>query len=164
MALAGDTSQAERIVEKLNNHFPEDTIVQSNYLPTIRGQLALNRNDAATAVRVLSSAAAYELGIAGSTTFPTNLYPVYVRAQAYLALNKAGAAVAEFQKIIDSRGVVLNEPIGALAHLGIARAYALVGFPAKARTAYQDFFVLWKDADPDVPILKQAKAEYARLK
>jgi serine/threonine protein kinase/tetratricopeptide (TPR) repeat protein len=163
LALTGDNSGAQRIVEDMSKRFPEDTIVQFNYVPTLRAQLALNRNDAATAVQVLNSAVPYELGIAGGTTFSTNLYPVYMRAQAYLALHQGAAALAEFEKIIDWRGVVLNEPIGALAHLGIARAYILVGDSTKARAAYQDFFVLWKDADSDVPTLKQAKAEYAKL-
>jgi tetratricopeptide (TPR) repeat protein len=92
------------------------------------------------------------------------LYPIYLRGQAYLMLYNGSAAAAEFQKMIDHRGIVLNFPLGALAHLGLARAYALAGDTAKARTAYQDFLTLWKDADPDIPILQQAKAEYARLK
>jgi tetratricopeptide (TPR) repeat protein len=91
------------------------------------------------------------------------LYPVYVRGEAYLAAHRGGEAAAEFQKILDHRGIVLNEPIGALAHLQLGRAYALQGDTAKARAAYQDFLTLWKDADPDIPILKQAKAEYAKL-
>src|SRR5258706_7945234 len=93
-----------------------------------------------------------------------NLYPVYVRGEAYLAAHQGGEAAAEFQKILDHRGIVLNEPIGALARLQIARAYAMQGDTAKARAAYQDFLTLWKDADPDIPILKQAKAEYAKLR
>jgi hypothetical protein len=104
----------------------------------------------------------YEMGAINFLNF--NLYPVYLRGEAYLALNQGGAASAEFQKILDHPGVVLNEPIGALSHLGLGRAYALAGDNAKARTAYQDFFALWKSADPDIPILKQAKAEYAKLK
>jgi Tfp pilus assembly protein PilF len=92
------------------------------------------------------------------------MYPVYVRGEAYLAVHQGSEAAAEFQKILDHRGVVLNEPIGALAHLGLARAYAMQGDTAKAKPAYQDFLTLWKDADPDIPVLKQAKAEYANLK
>jgi tetratricopeptide (TPR) repeat protein len=92
-----------------------------------------------------------------------NLYPVYVRGEAYLAARKGSEAAAEFQKILDHRGIVLNEPIGALAHLQLGRAYTLSGDTAKAKAAYQDFLTLWKDADPDIPILKQAKAEYAKL-
>jgi ATP/maltotriose-dependent transcriptional regulator MalT len=91
------------------------------------------------------------------------LYPVYVRGQAYLAANRGGEAAIEFQKILGYRGVVINEPIGALAHVGLARAYVLQGNILKARAAYQDFFTLWKDADPDIPILIAAKSEYARL-
>jgi hypothetical protein len=91
------------------------------------------------------------------------MFPVFVRGEAYLAAHKGSEAAAEFQKILDHRGLVLNQPIGALAHLGLGRAYVLQGDTAKARTAYQDFLTLWKDADPDIPILKQAKAEYAKL-
>jgi eukaryotic-like serine/threonine-protein kinase len=96
--------------------------------------------------------------------FTPALYPVYVRGQVYLAAHRGSEAAFEFQKILDHRGVVLNEPIGALAHLGLARAHALQGDTTKAKAAYEDFLALWKDADPDVPILKQAKAEYAKLK
>ena len=163
LALSGDSPGAQGIVERLASRFPEDTIVQFNYLPTIRALLALNRKDAAKAAEVLQAAAPYELGVAGSTTFSNNLYPVYVRGEAYLAANQGAAASVEFLKIVDCRGVVVNEPIGALAHLGLGRAYALEGDSGKAKTAYQDFFALWKDADPDVPILKQAKTEYAKL-
>jgi hypothetical protein len=91
------------------------------------------------------------------------LYPAYIRGQAYVAAKNGTAAVVEFQKFLDHRGIVLNFPLGALAHLGLARAYALSGDTGKAKTAYQDFFGLWKDADPDIPILKEAKAEYAKL-
>ena len=91
------------------------------------------------------------------------MFPVFVRGEAYLAAHKGSEAAAEFQKILDHRGLVLNQPIGALAHLGLGRAYVLQGDTAKARTAYQDFLTLWKDADPDIPILKQAKVEYAKL-
>ena len=93
-----------------------------------------------------------------------NLYPVFVRGQAYLLARQGSEAAAQFQKILDHRGIVLNEPIGTLAHLGLARAYAMQGETAKAKAAYQDFLTLWKDADPDIPILIAAKAEYARLK
>jgi hypothetical protein len=112
--------------------------------------------------RRLLRAAPYELGSAAQ---PLNfaLYPVYLRGETYAAAHQGSAAAAEFQKILDHPGVVLNEPIGALAHLGLARAYALSGDTAKARTACQDFLTLWKDADPDIPILKEAKAEYAKL-
>jgi serine/threonine protein kinase/tetratricopeptide (TPR) repeat protein len=163
LAVAGDSSRAEGIVDGLARRFPEDTTVQFNYLPTIRAQLALNRSDAAKAIETLQAAAPYELGVAGSTTFLTNLYPVYVRGEAYLAADRGSDAAIEFQKILVWRGVVVNEPIGALARLGLARAYVLQGDTVKARTAYLDFLTLWKDADPGIPIHKQAKAEYAKL-
>jgi serine/threonine protein kinase/Flp pilus assembly protein TadD len=163
LSIAGDSSGAQGIVEDLAKHFPEDTIVQFNYLPTIRAQLALNRNDPAQAAEVLQAAAPYELGLASGTAFSTNLYPVYLRGEVYLAAKQGAPASADFQRILDWPGVVTNEPIAALAHLGLARASAIQGDSARARTAYQDFFSLWKDADPEIPILKQAKAEYAKL-
>jgi tetratricopeptide (TPR) repeat protein len=133
--------------------------VQFNYLPTLHAQLALNQNDTAKALEVLQAAGPYELGNVG----PIPLYPAYVRGTVYLAAHQGSEAAAEFQKILDHRGIVLNEPIGALAHLQLGRAYAMEGDTAKARDAYPDFLTLWKDADPDIPILKQAKAEYAKL-
>jgi tetratricopeptide (TPR) repeat protein len=116
------------------------------------------------ALNDLELAAPYELGLPaiGFYNWP-NLYPVYVRGEAYLAARKGSEAAAEFQKILDHRGIVSNGPIGALAHLQLGRAYAMQGDTAKSRAAYQDFLTLWKDADPDIPILKQAKAEYAKL-
>src|SRR5215472_13270190 len=164
LSLAGDAVQAQRLADKLERQFPEDTIVKFNYLPTIRAQIALNRNDASNAIEVLQAAAPYELGIEGQGGgFTLALYPLYVRGQAYLAARRGNEAVAEFQKILDHPGIVINESIGALSHLLIGRALALGGDTAKARAAYQDFLTLWKDADPDIPILKQAKAEYAKL-
>jgi tetratricopeptide (TPR) repeat protein/predicted Ser/Thr protein kinase len=157
-AFAGDAARAQALADDLAKRFPEDTIVQFNYLPTIHAQLALDRNEASKAIEALRAATPYELGQGGG------LYPVYVRGEAYLAAHKGSEAAAEFQKIFDQRGVVENEPIGALAHLGLARAYALQGDTAKARAAYNDFFALWKEADPDIPILVAAKAEYAKLK
>jgi eukaryotic-like serine/threonine-protein kinase len=157
-AFAGDAARAQALADDLAKRFPEDTVVQFNYLPTVYAQLALNRNNASKAIETLRAAAPYELGAGGG------LYPVYVRGKAYLAENQGGEAATEFQKILDQRGVVGNEPIGALAHLGLARAYDLQGDSAKARAAYNDFFALWKDADPDIPILQQAKAEYSKLK
>jgi len=163
LSLAGDAVQAQRLADKLERQFPEDTIVKFNYLPTIRAQIALNRNDASNAIEVLQAAAPYELGIEGEGGFSLALYPVYVRGQAYLAARRGNEAVAEFQKILDHPGIVANEPIGALSHLQIGRALDLQGDTAKARAAYQDFLTLWKDADADIPVLKQAKAEYAKL-
>ena len=157
LAFEGDTSRSEMLSDALDKRFPEDTIVQYNYLPTLHAQLAISRNDPAKAIETLQATAPYELGGAGG------LYPVYVRGQAYLAAHQGSEAEAEFQKILNHRGIVLNSPIGALAHLQIGRAYVLQGDNAKAKAAYQDFLTLWKDADPDVPILIAAKAEYAKL-
>jgi eukaryotic-like serine/threonine-protein kinase len=165
LAYAGGTNEAQAVADELNKKFPEDTVVQFNYLPTLRAKIALSHSNPLQAVEALSAAAPYELGMPAISyhNWP-NLYPVYVRGEAYLAAHQGGAAAAEFQKILDHRGIVLNEPIGILAHLGLGRAYALQAHGAKARAAYQDFFALWKDADPDIPILKQAKAEYAKLR
>jgi eukaryotic-like serine/threonine-protein kinase len=163
-AYAGDNKRAQTLADNLNQRFPEATIVQFNYLPTLRAKMAVGRADAARALEILKAAAPYELGYSTYTAYPWNgLYPVYVRGQAYLAAHQGNEAAAEFQKILDHRGIVVNGPIGALAHLQIGRAYAMQGDAAKAQAAYQDFISLWKDADPDIPILKQAKAEYAKL-
>jgi tetratricopeptide (TPR) repeat protein len=135
--------------------------VRFNYLPTLQAQLAVNRHNPRDAIEVLLKAIPYELGSPG---FPVALYPAFVRGRAYLDLHQGAEAAIEFQKILSHRGVVLNEPIGALANLGLARAYALQGDTAKAKAAYQDFLTLWKDADPDIPILIAAKVEYAKLK
>jgi len=138
--------------------------VQVNYLPTLRAKLALLHSNPQEALVILGAASPYELGLPSLNYYNwPNLYPVYVRGEAYLAAHKGSEAAAEFQKILDHRGIVLNEPIGALAHLQLGRAYAMQGDAAKSRTAYQDFLTLWKDADPDIPILKEAKAEFARL-
>jgi serine/threonine protein kinase/Tfp pilus assembly protein PilF len=158
-ALIGDSARAQALANDLGKSFPEGTIVRFNYLPTLQARLALSRNDTSKAIEVLQAAGPYELGSMGNSS----LYPVYVRGEAYLAAGQGSAAAAEFQKILDHRGIVLNSPIGALAHLQIGRAYALQGDTAKAKSAYKDFLTLWKDADPDIPILKEAKAEYAKL-
>lgn len=162
LAYAGDSSQA--LADHFNESFPEDTIVQFNYLPTLRAKLALARSNPRQALDALEVAASYELGLPALSFYNwPNLYPIYVRGEAYLAARQGREAVAEFQKILDHRGIVLNEPIGALAHLQLGRAYMMSGDTAKARVAYQDFLTLWKDADPDIPILLEAKAEYAKL-
>jgi tetratricopeptide (TPR) repeat protein len=163
LAFSGDTAQARKLADELAKRFPEDTVVQFNYLPTLRSQVALHRNDSSKAIEALQAAAPYELGAEGQGGVALSLYPVYLRGQAYLASRKGSEAAFEFQKILDHRGVVVSEPIGALAHLQIARACAMQGDIVKTRAAYQDFLSLWKDADPDIPILKQAKAEYAKL-
>ena len=162
-ALAGDTASADNLIADLAKRFPQDTVVQTQYLPMTRASLALNRGDGAAALDALSAASAYELGHTNDD-FTFALYPVYLRGEAYLAAKNGTAAAGEFQKILDHSGVVGNEPIGALAHLGLGRAYVLSGDSAKAKTAYQDFFALWKNADPDILVLMQAKAEHAKLK
>jgi tetratricopeptide (TPR) repeat protein len=162
LGLAGDSAQAERLVADLGKRFSEDTIVKFNYLPMVRAATALHSGDGKRAIDALSASAPYELGETNSS-FTFALYPVYLRGEAYLAAKQGAAAGNEFQKILDHAGLVGNEPLAALAHLGLGRAYALAGDSAKSKTAYQDFFALWKDADPDVPILKQVKAEYAKL-
>jgi eukaryotic-like serine/threonine-protein kinase len=139
------------------------TVIQSNWLPTIRGQLNINRKAAPLAIESLQAAAQYELGLGFGQINYSCLYPVYTRGQAYLAGGQGPAAAAEFQKILAHSGLVQNCPTGALAHLGLARAYAIQKDMDKAKAAYQDFLTLWKDADPDISIYKQAKTEYAKL-
>ena len=161
---ASGNKRAEALAGQLRSQFPEDTIVQSIYLPTIQAELALKRHDPEKAIAALQAVAPYELGSPGNTAaFTPSLYPIYVRGEAYLAAQHGNEAAAEFEKILNWRGVVQNQPIAPLAHLGLARAYTLEGDAAKARVAYQDFIDLWKDADPDIPILQQAKAERAKL-
>ena len=195
LARAGDTAGAEKLAPELDKTFPLDTRVQRYWLPTIRAGVALENKDPNRAIELLKAASTIELGV--PTQFTIYLCPVYLRGEAYLMLRDGNAAAAEFQKFVDHRGLVENFPWGALARLGLARAYALeagagAGLPvaavydrrvydrrkedgarraplqpdalAKARAAYQDFLTLWKDADPDVPVLKEAKAEYAKLK
>jgi eukaryotic-like serine/threonine-protein kinase len=162
LGLAGDTTQATRLAADLAKRFPEDTVVQFEYLPMINAVAALRNGSASKATAALARAAPYELGsLAQSFSFA--VYPVYLRGETYAAAHQGSAALAEFQKILDHRSVVLNEPIGALAYVGLARAYSLSSDTAKAKSAYQDFFSLWKNADPDIPILKEAKAEYTKL-
>ncbi len=164
LALAYTGDESQELADNFNESFPENTVVQFNYLPTLRAKLALNHANPQQALDALEVAAPYELGLPTLWFYNwPNLYPVYVRGEAYLALHRGREAAAEFQKILDHRGIVLNEPIGALAHLQLGRAYALQGETTRARAAYQDFLTLWKDADPDIPILMQAKAEYAKL-
>src|SRR5207253_11420266 len=172
-AMAGDTTQAESLAQDLGKRFPLDTQIQSLWLPTIRAQMELDRRNPAVALSILQAASPIELGQIGFSNNISCLYPVYVRGEAYLAARQGSAAVAEFQKILDHSGIVWNCWTGALAHLGVARANALQARTSQgadadsarvlALAAYKDFLTLWKDADPDIPILKQAKAEYAKL-
>ena len=156
----GDGTRGTALADKLKKDFPQNTLQQVYWQPTIRAEIELSRNDSGNAIQLLQAATPYETG--GGLPISA-LYPVFVRGQAFLKARQGALAAAEFQKVIDHRGIVLNLPIGALAHLYLGRAYALQGEPAKARRSYQDFLALWKDADPDIPILKQAKAEYAKL-
>jgi serine/threonine protein kinase/Tfp pilus assembly protein PilF len=160
LARVGDTAGAEKLAAELDKTFPLDTMVQRYWLPTIRAGVALERKDPNRAIELLKVASTIELS---GGVFEA-LCPGYLRGEAYLLLHDGNRAAAEFQKFIDHRGLVSNFPWGALARLGLARAYALQGDTAKARAAYQDFLTLWRDADPDIPILKEAKAEYAKLK
>ena len=159
-ARIGDLQQAEKLGEELDKKYPQDTFVQRYWLPVIRAALDLRQGRGSKAIDDLEPATALELGDSSALT----LYPAYVRGQAYLVTGDASKAEAEFQKFLDHPGIVLNSPLGPLAHLGRARAFARSGDSAKARDAYRDFLGLWKDADPDIPILKQAQAEYAKLR
>jgi serine/threonine protein kinase/tetratricopeptide (TPR) repeat protein len=172
-AMAGDTGQAESLVQDLNKRFPLDTQVQSLWLPAVRAQVALDRKNPAVALESLQAAAPIEFGQIAFVTNISCLYATYVRGEALMATGESAAAAAEFQKILDHGGIVWNCWTGALAHLGVARANVLQwknsngadseAARVRASAAYKDFLMLWKDADPDVPILKQAKAEYAKL-
>jgi Flp pilus assembly protein TadD len=159
LAMAGDAVQSQALAGDLGEEFPENTLVQLIYLPALRAQLALSRENAALGIEGLQAAAPYELGSESRIA----LYPAYLRGELYLDSHHAAEAAAEFQKILAHRGIVTNEPIGALAHLQIGRAYSIQGDAVKAHAAYQDFLTLWKDADADIPILIAAKSEYAKL-
>ena len=166
LAMSGDASQAQSLANDLERDFPEDTSVRFNYLPAVYATLALDHGDPSKAIKLLQVAVPYELSSPRSATFAYfgALYPVYVRGQAYLAARQGAEAAREFQKIVDHRGIVIGDAFGVLAHLGMARAYAMQGDTAKARKNYQDFLTLWKDADSEIPILKKAKVESAKLR
>ena len=164
-AYSGDDKKSQELLDQLTKKYPEDTLARINYLPTLRAKLALNRGNSAEAIDALRAAAAYDLsGTTSSVNEWTAMYPVYVRGEAFLAAHQGSEAAGEFRKIIEHRGVVVNEPIAALAHLGAARARTMQADAAKARAAYQDFLALWKDADEDVPVSRQAKSEFGNLK
>jgi tetratricopeptide (TPR) repeat protein/tRNA A-37 threonylcarbamoyl transferase component Bud32 len=165
LALTGDSAGTEALANDLDKRFPEDTSVRSSYLPVLRALVATIGREPAKAIEALQAAAPYELGVPLSWFNGTfgQLYPVYVRGQAYLAARQGSQAAAEFQKILDHRGIVASDPIGAVARFELGRALVSSGDKTEAKAAYQDFLKLWKDADPDIPILQQAKAEYARL-
>jgi serine/threonine protein kinase/tetratricopeptide (TPR) repeat protein len=162
LARSGETVRAKTIVGELEKSYRSQTLLKVYWLPTIEAAIELNANNAAQSLVYLEAAAPYELGDPPQFQVGT-LYPAYIRGLAYLAKRNGLAAAAEFQKLLDHRGIVVNFVTGALARLGLARAYAMSGDTAKARSAYQDFLTLWKGADPDIPILKEAQAEYAKL-
>jgi eukaryotic-like serine/threonine-protein kinase len=162
LALAGDAAASEHLIEDLTMRFPEDTIVKFEFAPMARAAAELANHAGAKAVDTMAVSQPYELG-EYNTAMTFALYPVYLHGEAFLSAKKGAEAAGEFQKILDHPGVAANEPIAALAHLGLARAYDLAGDSNRSRAAYQDFLALWKDADPALPILKEAKAEYAKL-
>ena len=163
LALSGDVAQSQALASDLEKR-SEDTYVRFNYLPTLRALWALSHGDSSSAIDLLQIAAPYELAVSGSGSgIFGNLYPVYLRGQAFLLAHRGLEAAAQFQRILDHRGILFADPVGAVARLQLARALVLSGDTAKANTAYQDFLTLWKDADPGIPILIQARAEYAKL-
>ena len=170
LAIAGDRSRAQAIADDLDRRFPEDTSVRFNYVPTLRALAALSVNDASRAIELLRSAVTYEFAQPGISFYGSGggsfgaMYPTFVRGQAYLALHKPTEAAAEFQKILDHPGVVLGDPMGAVARLQLGRALTQAGDTTKARVVYEDLLALWKDADPDLELPKQAKAEFAALR
>lgn len=157
-----DEKRAHTLAQKLDAEHPANTILQGYWLPTIRGEMDLQRGDWSKAVEDLNPAANLELAIP-STLSTASLYPAYVRGQAYLAGGDGKNAAAEFQKLIDHSGLTLNSALGPLARLGRARAFARMGDPANAKAAYQDFFQLWQNPDPNIPVVQQARNEYTKL-
>jgi len=165
LALSGDLKGSQTLADDLEKRFPEDTCVRFSYLPTLRALFALAHGDSSSAIELLQTALPYEMAPPGVTFygFFGGLYPAYVRGEAYLAAKRGTAAAAEFQKVIDHPGIVFADPVGVLAHLQLGRAYAVTDDQAKSKSAYEDFFALWKDADPDIALLKKTRVEYARL-
>jgi serine/threonine protein kinase/tetratricopeptide (TPR) repeat protein len=162
-ARAGNILPSQELVDKLNKEFPTNTLVQIYWLPVIRAAIELDRKDSSQAIELLQTPMSYDL--AEPTPLQLGpMYPAYLRGEAYRQEHRGKEAASEFQKILDHRGVVVNFPLGAVAHLGLARAYALEGEVPKSGAAYRELFTLWKDADPDIPILKEAEAEYAKLR
>ena len=166
LALSGDSARAQSMANDLEREYPEDTSVKFSYIPALRAMLALNEGEPAKAIELLQIAVPYELAAPRSSLQGVfgALYPIYVRGEAYLAARQGAEAAAEFHKIMDHRGIVLSDPIGALVHLQLGRAYAMAGDTGNAKAAYHDFLTLWKDADPDIPVYQEAKAEYDGLR
>ena len=166
LALSGDSSRSEALAGDLEKRFPEDTFVKFTYVPVLRALAALSRGKPADSVERLEIARPYELaanGLSFNGSYLGGLHSAYVRGQAFIAAHRYSEAAAEFQKILDHRGIVGMDPIGALAHWRLGRVFVLSGDKTKAKAAYQAFLALWKDADPAIPILKSAKAEYEKL-
>jgi tetratricopeptide (TPR) repeat protein len=166
LALSGESSRSQTLADDLEKRFPEDTFARFTYIPALRALSALADGKPATSVERLQAALPYELAVNGlnfNHFYLGGLHSAYVRGEAFAAARRYPEAAAEFQKLLDHRGIVGTDPIGALARLQLGRAFVLSGDTIKARAAYQDFLTLWKDADPDTPILRQAKTEYARL-
>ena len=161
LARIGDVSRAKALAEELEKSYPTNRFLKLYWLPTINASIEISKGNSSQALLDLEAAAPYELG--GAATFISYLYPAYVRGQAFLLAHNGNDATTEFQKVLDHRGIVVNFVTGSLAHLQIGRAYAMAGDTARAKAAYHDFLTLWKEGDPDIPILKQAKAEYAKL-
>jgi eukaryotic-like serine/threonine-protein kinase len=161
LARTGDTARAEKMAGELEKRYPLYTLINAYWAPTIRGAIEIGRGNSAKAVDLLQAASPYELGQVPQGAGP--LYPVFLRGQAYLQLRKGTEAAVEFQKFLDHRGVMQNSPLGAVARLNLARAHVLQGDIARARATYQSFLTLWKDADADIPILREAKAEFEKL-
>jgi DNA-binding winged helix-turn-helix (wHTH) protein/Tfp pilus assembly protein PilF len=166
LALSGDSTQAERLANDMEKRYPEDTSVRFSYLPVISAAVAVQHGGPLKAIDALQASVPYEMGSPRSsqTGYFGSLYPVFFRGEALLAMRKGAEAATEFQKILSHRGITIGDPVLVLAHIGLARSYALSGESAKARAQYEEFFALWKNADPDCPILKRAEAEYRNLR
>jgi eukaryotic-like serine/threonine-protein kinase len=165
LALSGDTARARTLAGGLEKNHPEDTVVLSMYLPVLRALFAIDARDPTAAIQSLQSTSRFDLAFGGIGFYGYfgKLYPIYVRGEAYRAARQPAEAVAEFQRILDHRSIVLVDPVDALTRLQLARTLAASGDIARAKDAYNDLFTLWKDADQDVPVIREARAEYARL-
>jgi len=161
-ARIGETARAQTLVDDLEKNYATNTVLKLYWLPAAKAAIALKKEDPSQVIRILEAAAPYELGSPPPVQVGT-LYPAYLRGNAYLLAHNGSAAAAEYHKVVSHSGVVVNFVTACMARLQIARAYAIAGDTAKAKLAYQDFLTTWKDADPDIPILKEAKAEYAKL-
>ena len=166
LALSGDSAQAENLARDMEKRYPEDTSVRFSYLPVIRAVVAVQHDESSKAIEALRTSVPYEMGSPRSsqTAFFGSLYPLFFRGEALLAAHKGAEAANEFQKILSHRGIMIGDPVFVLAHIGLARSYALSGESAKARAQYEQFFALWKNADPACPILMRAKAEFRNLR